>query len=79
MADVFYACLSPRRKGLQQYRLSTIDKHASIYQLIVDGTFTWLPGHAGLAGTVSADAAAKAALNLPEYLIPVPYTDFYPS
>jgi hypothetical protein len=38
----------------------------------------WLPSHAGLAGNVSADAAAKAALNLPESLIPVPYTDFYP-
>jgi hypothetical protein len=38
----------------------------------------WLPSHAGLAGNVSADAAAKAALNLPESLIPVPYSDFYP-
>jgi ribonuclease HI len=52
-----------------------------IHQLIVDGkqlTFMWLPSHAGLAGNVSADAAAKAALNLPESLIPVPYMDFYP-
>jgi hypothetical protein len=51
------------------------------HQLIDDGkqlTFMWLPSHAGLAGNVSADAAAKAALNLPESLIPVPYTDFYP-
>jgi len=51
------------------------------HQLIVEGkqlAFMWLPSHAGLAGNVSADAAAKAALNLPESLIPVPYSDFYP-
>jgi len=52
-----------------------------IHQLIVDGkqlVFMWLPSHTGLAGNVSADAAAKAALNLPESQIPVPYSDFYP-
>jgi kelch-like protein 2/3 len=51
------------------------------HQLIVEGkqlAFMWLPSHAGLAGNVSADAAAKAALNLPESQIPVPYSDFYP-
>jgi kelch-like protein 2/3 len=52
-----------------------------IHRLIVGGkqiAFMWLPSHAGLAGNVSADAAAKAALNLSESLIPVPYSDFYP-
>jgi len=52
-----------------------------IHQLIVDGkqlVFMWLPSHTGLAGNVSADAAAKAALNLPESQIPVAYSDFYP-
>ena len=52
-----------------------------IHRLIVDGkqlVFMWLPSHAGLAGNVSADAAAKAALNLAESQTPVPYSDFYP-
>ena len=38
----------------------------------------WLPSHTGLAGNVSVDAAAKAALNLAESQIPVPFSDFYP-
>ena len=38
----------------------------------------WLPSHTGLAGNVSADAAAKAALNLPVSQTPVPHSDFYP-
>ena len=49
-----------------------------IHRIIVDGkqlAFMWLPSHTGLAGNVTADAAA---LNLPESLIPVPYSDFYP-
>ena len=52
-----------------------------IHRIILDGkqlALMWLPSHTGLAGNVSADAAAKAALNLPESLIPVPYSDFYP-
>jgi ribonuclease HI len=52
-----------------------------VHELIVSGkqlVFMWLPSHAGLAGNVSADAAAKAALNLPESQTPVPYSDFYP-
>ena len=40
--------------------------------------FVWLPSHVGLAGNESADAAAKAALNLAESQIPVPFSDFYP-
>jgi hypothetical protein len=50
----------------------------SFIVLSVDGkqlAFMWLPRHTGLAGNVSACAAAKAALNLPESLIPVPYSD----
>lgn len=53
----------------------------TIHRLIVDGkqiALMWLPSHTDLAGNVSADAAAKAALNLPESLSPVPYSDFYP-
>ena len=40
--------------------------------------FMLLPSHIGLAGNASADAAAKAALNLPEAQILVPYSDVYP-
>ena len=52
-----------------------------IHRLVVDGkqlVFMWLPSHTGLAGNVSADAAAKAALNLVESQTPVPYSGFYP-
>jgi hypothetical protein len=38
----------------------------------------WLPNHTGLAGSVSVDAAAQAALNLAESQTPVPFSDFYP-
>ena len=50
------------------------------HQLIVDRkqiAYMWLPSHVGLAGNVSADAVAEAALNLREAQILVPYSDFY--
>ena len=52
-----------------------------VHRLTLNGkqlVFMWLPSHAGLAGNVAADAAAKAALNLVESQTPVPYSDFYP-
>ncbi len=51
-----------------------------IHQLIISGkhiVFVWVPSHTDLAGNVSADAGAKAALNLPESHTPVPYSDYY--
>jgi len=53
----------------------------TLHQLIASGKrviFIWLPSHTGLAGNVSVDAAAKAALNLAESQTPVPFSDFYP-
>jgi ribonuclease HI len=53
----------------------------TVHQLVSSGKrviFVWLPSHTGLAGNVSVDAAAKAALNLAESQIPVPFSDFYP-
>jgi kelch-like protein 2/3 len=53
----------------------------TVHQLIISGkrvVFMWLPSHVGLAGNISADAAAKAALNLSESQSPVPFSDFYP-
>ena len=41
------------------------------FQLI----FIWVPSHVGLAGNSAADAAAKAALNLPVTNLTVSYSD----
>ena len=52
-----------------------------IHQLLSDGKrfiFLWVPSHIGIAGNTAADAAAKAALSLPETDLPVPYSDLYP-
>jgi len=52
-----------------------------VHQLLSDGkqlVFIWLPSHVGIAGNSAVDAAAKAALNLPESTVVVPYSDFYP-
>ena len=42
------------------------------FQLI----FIWVPSHVGLAGNSAADAAAKAALNLPVTNLTIPYSDY---
>ena len=60
---------------------TTLEIVVTIHKLITYGKqviFVWLPSHAGLAGNVSVDAAAKAALSLTESQTPVPYSDFYP-
>ena len=52
----------------------------TVHQLILSGKrvlFVWLPSHTGMAGNVSPDAAAKAALDLAESQTPVPFSIFY--
>lgn len=51
------------------------------HESILDGkriAFLWIPSHTGIDGNTAVDAAAKAALSLPESDLPIPYSDLYP-
>lgn len=75
-----YSCIKSIENRNSQNPLITkiLDHLHEIIKSKCKLVFVWVPSHIGIAGNTVADAAAKAALNIPNSNICVSHSDFKP-
>jgi ribonuclease HI len=65
-----------KRKVANMSILETVSQIHNLLARDKKVAFMSLPSHVGMGGNSAVDAAAKAALNLANSAVPVPFTDF---